>query len=240
MARRSGLLIASLVVHGALGVGVASIEIKKSRASTAISYAETQKKKKPPEPTKVEPTPPEKTPPARALARRAAPVPAEAEAPPPPKSTDSPAAFDGLPDFGVSLTGGINGTGIALPAGGGGTPRESRAVEKVLRKAAAPLAAALPSDGCDEPPAKPKGISVQQPAYTDDALAAGIEGIVRVQLTIDEIGKVLDVKLLAGLGHGLDEVSLAAARRSTFEPALHCGKPTRSTITIKMRFKLPT
>ena len=54
----------------------------------------------------------------------------------------------------------------------------------------APLAAALPSDGCDEPPAKPKPISVPQPGYTDDAQAAAIEGKVRVQLTVDETGKV--------------------------------------------------
>lgn len=226
-------------MHGALGVGVASIEIKKSRASTAISYAETQKKKKPPEPTKIEPTPPEKTPP-RALTHRAAaaPAPAEPEAPPP-KAADNHAAFDGLPDFGVSLTGGVNGTGIALPVGGGGVARE-RAVEKVVRKAAAPVAAALPSDGCDEPAAKPKPISVPQPGYTDDAQAAAIEGKVRVQLTVDETGKVVDVKLIAGLGHGLDEAALAAARRATFEPALHCGKPTQATFTISMRFKLPT
>jgi len=217
---------------------MASIEIKKSRASTAISYAESQKKKKPPEPTKVDPTPPEKTP-ARALARRAAPAPAPADAPPPPKAADTPAAFDGLPDFGVSLTGGVNGTGIALPVGGGGSPRE-RTVEKVVRKAAAPVAAALPSDGCDEPAAKPKPISVLQPGYTDDAIAAAIEGKVRVQLTVDETGKVIDVKLIAGLGHGLDEAALAAARRSTFAPAVHCGKPTQATFTISMRFKLPT
>lgn len=225
-------------MHGALGVGVASIEIKKSRASTAISYAETQKKK-PPEPTKVEPTPPEKVPPARALARRAAPAPAPAEAPPPAKAAETPAALDGLPDFGVSLTGGVNGTGIALPIGGGGAPRE-RSVEKVVRKAAAPLAAALPSDGCDEPAAKPRPISVPQPGYTEDARAAAIEGKVRVQLTVDDAGKVIDVKLIAGLGHGLDEAALAAARRATFEPALHCGRPTRATFTISMRFKLPT
>jgi len=227
-------------VHGALAVGVGSIEIKKSRASTAISYAETQKKQKPPEPTKVDPTPPEKTPPQRALARRAAAPAAEAEAPPPPKAADSPAALEGLPDFGVSLTGGVNGTGIALPLGGGGPPRAEHAVEKVIRKAAAPVAAALPSDGCDEPAAKPKPISVPQPGYTDDAQAAAIEGKVRVQLTVDETGKVVDVKLIAGLGHGLDEAALSAARRATFEPALHCGKPTQATFTISMRFKLPT
>jgi len=234
VARRSGLLVLSLAFHGALAVGVARIEIKKSRASTAIAFAET-KKKKPPEPAKVDPTPPEKAPPSRALARRAPAAPAEA---PPPVVPDAKAAFDALPDFGVSLTGGVNGTGIALPVGGGAAPGE-RAVEKVVRRAQ-PVAAALPSDGCDEPPAKPKPISPPKPGYTDEALAAGIEGKVRVQVTVDESGKVVDVKLIAGLGHGLDEAALAAARRALFEPALRCGKPTKATVTIGMLFKLPT
>jgi protein TonB len=224
----------SLALHGALAVGVASIEIKKSRAATAISYAESHKKK-PPEPSKIDPTPAEKLPPARALAHRAAAAPAEA---PPPKAVDTPRAFDGLPDFGVSLTGGVNGTGIALPVGGGGPARE-RTVERVVRKAA-PLAAALPSDGCDDPPSKPKPIFLPKPGYTEDAQAAAVEGTVRVQLTVDETGQVVDVKVIAGLGHGLDESALAAARRATFEPALHCGKPTQGTVTVKMRFKLPT
>jgi len=234
VSRRSGLVIFSLAVHGALAVGVGSIEIKKSRAATAIEYAETQKKK-PPEPTKVDPAPPEKAPPSHALARRArAPAPA---AEPPPKAAENQ-ALDALPDFGVSLTGGVNGTGVALPVGAGGPARE-RGVERVVRKAA-PVAAALPSDGCDEPPAKPKPISVPQPAYTDDAQAAAIEGKVRVQLTVDETGKVVDVKLIQGLGHGLDEAALQAARRASFEPALRCGRPARATFTIAMRFKLPT
>jgi protein TonB len=228
------VIILSVLVHGALAVGVGEIEIKKSHAATAIQYAETQKKK-PPEPAKVDPLPPEKAPPSRALARRAAAVPAAPEIAP--KAAETP-AVEGLPDFGVSLTGGVSGTGISLPVGGGGPARE-RAVEKVVRKAA-PVAAALPTDGCDEPPAKPKPISVPQPSYTDDAQAAAVEGKVRVQLTVDESGRVIDVKLIQGLGHGLDEAALQAARRATFEPALRCGKPSQATFTIAMRFKLPT
>jgi protein TonB len=224
----------SLAVHGALAVGVGSIEIKKSRAATAIEYAETQKKK-PSEPAPPDPTPPEKTPQSHALARHAAPPPPAAA--PPPKAAE-PQALDALPDFGVSLTGGVNGTGVALPLGGGGAAREP-ALEKVVRKAA-PVAAALPSDGCDEPPPKPKPNSIPQPAYTDEAQAAAIEGKVRVQLTVDETGKVIDVKLIQGLGHGLDEAALQAARRATFEPALRCGRPARATFTIAMRFKLPS
>ncbi len=234
MARRSGLFVVSLLFHGSLAVAIGSIEIKKSRAATAISYAETQKKKPPP-PAKIDEAPAQKTPPAHALAHRAAPTPAPEDTPPPAATA---AALDGLPDFGVSLSGGVNGTGIALPIGGGGSARE-RPIDKVFHKAA-PVAAVLPSDGCDDPPAKPKPISIPQPGYTPDAQAAAIEGKVRVQITVDETGKVVDVKLLQGLGHGLDEAALLAARSATFEPALHCGKPTRATFTLGMRFKLPS
>ncbi len=235
MARPSGLLLISLAAHGGLALAIGSIEIKKSHAATAIEYAETQKKKAPPPPpAKIDPTPQEKAP--HALAHRAAPAPAPADAPPPPKAAEA-AAFDGLPDFGVSLSGGVGGTGISLPVGGGG-PARDKTVEKVIRKAA-PVAAALPSDGCDDPPAKPKPLNVPQPGYTPDALSAAVEGKVRVQLTVDETGKVIDVKLVQGLGHGLDEAALQAARNATFEPALHCGKPTRATFGIAMRFKLP-
>jgi protein TonB len=234
VARRSGLVILSVLVHGALAIGIGEIEIKKSHAATAIQYAETQKKK-PPEPAKLDPAPPEKAAPSHALARRAAPSPVAPEATPKAAQT---AALDGLPDFGVSLSGGVNGTGVSLPAGSGGPARE-RVVEKVVRKAA-PVAAALPSDGCDEPAVKPKPISVPQPSYTEDAQAAAVEGKVRVQLTVDESGKVIDVKLIQGLGHGLDEAALQAARRATFEPALRCGRPTQATFTVAMHFKLPT
>ena len=237
MARRSALVFGSLAVHAALAVGVGEIEVKKSHASTAISYAETKKKPKPPEPAKVDPTPPEKAPNARALAHRA-PAPAEEAAPPPSKAAENP-ALDGLPDFGVSLTGGVNGTGIALPLGGGGAARP-QTVEKVQRLPKA-VAAALPAEGdCDEPATKPKALSVRQPQYTPDAISAAVEGKVRVQLTVDATGKVIDVKVIQGLGHGLDEAALQAARESSFEPAQHCGKAVQATFTIAMRFKLPS
>jgi len=234
VARRSGLLLASLAVHGGLALAIGSIEIKKSRAATAISYAESPKKKAvPAPPSHVEPPLPAKA--AHALGRRAAPAIAPAAAPSPPKAAQP--ALDALPDFGLSLSGGVGGTGIALPAGGAGAARD-KSVEKLIRKAA-PVAAMLASDGCDEPPAKPRPISVPQPGYTSDALSAAVEGKVRVQLTVDESGKVIDVTLIQGLGHGLDEAALQAARSASFEPALRCGKPTRATFGIAMRFKLP-
>ena len=79
-------------------------------------------------------------------------------------------------------------------------------------------------------------INVPQPAFTEAARAAGVEGKVRVELTVDETGRVVDVRVLQGLGYGLDEAALSAARSATFEPALRCGKPSRATFTISMRF----
>ncbi len=38
------------------------------------------------------------------------------------------------------------------------------------------------------------------------------------------------------LGYGLDEAAVQAAQSATFEPAVRCGKPTRATFTISMRF----
>ena len=47
---------------------------------------------------------------------------------------------------------------------------------------------------------------------------------------------LIGVRVLSGLGYGLDEAALAAAQSASFEPAVRCGKPARATFTISMRF----
>jgi periplasmic protein TonB len=226
---RTNVVVFSLIVHGAIAVGVGQIRVNESHAATAIEMTESKKhaEKTPP---KAEPPPEKAAPKAHA---KAAPLP-EQDAPP-------PASMDELPDFGLSLGGGVEGDGIALPVAGVGprTPTAT-AVTPTVKKlvSSAPKAAPAEGDGCTEPATKPRPRSVPQPAYTEDARAAGIQGKVRVQLTVDETGQVVDVKLVAGLGHGLDEIAIAAARKATFEPALRCGKPTRATFNISMRFNL--
>jgi protein TonB len=227
------LLGLSLLAHGGLAVAIGYIEHKESRAATAIEIAETKQKEPEKKPTtEVKPEQPPET---KKLARRqvAAAAPKPAEAPPPP--TQAP--IDALPDFGLELSGGT-GTGLALPAGGsarGAVPAVARALGPAVKK---PLALAGPALGgdCDEPAKKPKPLNVPQPAYTDRAREAGVEGKVRVELTVDEAGSVVSVRVLSGLGYGLDEAAVTAAQRATFEPALRCGKATRATFTISMRF----
>jgi protein TonB len=234
---RTAFIAFSLVAHGVVAFGIDGIDVKKSHAATSIEIAEVKKpaKQPPPPPAKIDP-PRRPEPPSR---ERRAVAAKPVEAPPPEAPPKAPPIAD-LPDFGLALSGGIDGSGVALPSGASaaGGPRQAGPAPSAPRKLAAldPTSRAL--DPCEEPAAKPKPRSVPQPVGTEAARAAGVEGKVRVQLTVDESGHVLDVKLLQGLGYGLDEAALAAAKRAEFEPALRCGKPARATFNISMRFTL--
>jgi protein TonB len=85
---------------------------------------------------------------------------------------------------------------------------------------------------------KPKPKGVPSPAYTAAAREANVEGKVRIEVTVGPDGAVKSARVIAGLGYGLDEAALAAARRGTFEPGTRCGKPVTATFVIAMRFSL--
>lgn len=236
---RTAFIAFSVVAHGFLVAGIDQIDVKKSHAATAIQIAEGKKKPAKKPEAKVEAPPKKPSPPAR---EKRASAPKPADPPPPPEATPPPPAapLADMPDFGVSLSGGVDGTGFALPVGGSTRPGP-RAEKPAIKSAPKQLStAATPAvvDGCEEPAAKPRPRNVPQPGYTDAARAAAIEGKVRVQLTVDETGHVVSVKLLQGLGYGLDEAALAAARQAEFEPAVRCGRPTSATFNISMRFSL--
>ena len=231
MSLRGWLIGGSLAAHGIMVVALGGIRAPAEILATAIEVTETKAKKEEPPPPREPPPEPPKPPEPKQVTKAAA------EAPPPDVApAESPSPMANLPDFGLELSGGSGAAnGLAMPAGGDAhaRPPPPKAVQKTLEKAAAPP---KPVDACDEPPAKPKLVNLPQPAYTDAARAAGIEGKIRVQLTVDEAGRVIDAKALTSLGHGLDEAALAAARAATFEAAVRCGKPSRSTFTIAIRF----
>jgi protein TonB len=132
--------------------------------------------------------------------------------------------------------GNTGGGGIAVPVGGSLKAPPARVTKTIAPKALAKAAA--PADSCLEQLIKPKPIAIPQPVYADAARAAGITGKVRVELTVDESGAVVAVKVIEGLGYGLDEAALDAARNARFEPATRCGAPTRTTFTIGIRFSI--
>jgi protein TonB len=66
-----------------------------------------------------------------------------------------------------------------------------------------------------------------QPVYPEEARRAGVQGLVVLEVSIDEQGKVGDVKVVRGLGHGCDEAMVAAVRQWRFHPATRDGKPIK-------------
>jgi TonB family protein len=63
------------------------------------------------------------------------------------------------------------------------------------------------------------------PRYTDKAREANISGVIKLYLLFAANGKISHIIVLKGLGYGLDEQALIAARQIKFEPATENGKP---------------
>jgi len=226
------LISVSVGFHAGLVLLLGEVRVEKASAATPIEITEVAAPAPPPpppEPVEVKPEPPAPEPEPE---RRRAPPPTPAKAAPAVPEAPAAPSFDSVPDFGLALEGAVGGGGVAVPVR---RPERAAPPPRVV-KALAPAAAPKLADACSEPASKPKPVSVPQPAYTEAARSAGIEGRVRVELTVDEAGRVIDVKVLAGLGYGLDEAALSAARSASFTPALRCGRPVRATFTIAMRF----
>ena len=71
--------------------------------------------------------------------------------------------------------------------------------------------------------------------YPEAAMAAGVEGGVRVELVVLPDGSVGDAFVVDGLGHGLDEEALRVVRQAEF--VNHVGEPW--TIRLVVPFELP-
>lgn len=245
--------VLSVAVHGALIGGAFAMRQPMPHVfkQVAVYIPPPKQKAHEGEPPPPEPVQEKKKPPPPPLSRKTlntkAPEPAKAAAAAPAPALMH-AALDALPDFGISLSGGDMGAGVgvAVPGnvgavGAGDAPSSTKksqgSQEKVLH-AVGPKSDGAAAADCDEEATKPKAEGFVQPQYTDDARAADIEGRVKLKLTIDAQGNVTNVEVLAGLGHGLDESAIAAAKRMHFTPAMLCGKAQSSTFVVSMRFVL--
>ena len=75
------------------------------------------------------------------------------------------------------------------------------------------------------------------PAYTEEARARHVEGEVTLDVEFTASGKVRILRVVRGLGYGLDEMAQRAAEQIRFKPATSNGTPidTRATLTIVFR-----
>jgi protein TonB len=60
------------------------------------------------------------------------------------------------------------------------------------------------------------------------ALPRGTKGDVILDIVIDTTGKIADIKMTSGLGHGIDENVIATVQQWTFHPATKDGQPVAS------------
>lgn len=75
-------------------------------------------------------------------------------------------------------------------------------------------------------------------AYTDEARRANISGDVEMEITIRRDGTVSDVRVLRGLGGGLNDRAVAAVRQWRFAPARLKGVPVDVIVQVSVEFSL--
>lgn len=77
-----------------------------------------------------------------------------------------------------------------------------------------------------------------KPDYTEEARRRGVEGDVVMEIVVEADGRVGQVRVLQGLGYGLDERAIAAARQWRFSPATRRGAAVSVMVEVAMEFKL--
>ena len=77
-----------------------------------------------------------------------------------------------------------------------------------------------------------------KPDYTEEGRRRHIEGDVVLEIVVRRDGSVGNVKLLQGLGAGLDQRAIEAVRQWRFSPAKRYGTPVDVIVEVAMEFKL--
>ena len=81
-------------------------------------------------------------------------------------------------------------------------------------------------------------LSKTNPVYTTEARTLRIEGEVVLEVRFDATGALTVLRVVAGLGHGLDEAAIAAVKKIEFTPARQNGQPVDYTATLRVVFRL--
>jgi TonB family protein len=226
--RRLGLgaLIAAALLAG-LGYGAQRFEPARKLIAKVVQMTvitEVPKPEKLPPPRTEPPPPPPKraTPPPKSAAKTAAPPPSSRE--------PQPASSEPI----VGLESGSFGSGDGASFQVGNTQMgESMSVARA--PAIGPVATALA-------PAKlvPAGVParVERCRYNQRAQRLGLEGLLVIEVDIDERGRVTEADVRKPLEQELDLECLEAVRSARFEPATLGGLAVASTRFLRLRFEL--
>jgi protein TonB len=84
----------------------------------------------------------------------------------------------------------------------------------------------------------PRVLREVKAGYSEEARRANLEGEVVLEIVVRRDGSVSDVRLLAGLPHGLNERAIAAVRQWRFAPATRLGQAVDVIVEVAVEFKL--
>jgi len=85
---------------------------------------------------------------------------------------------------------------------------------------------------------QPEVISAPEPAFTEEARQAKASGKVVVYLQVNPEGHPMHVKVIRGLGMGLDEKAIEAVRQYKFKPAMKDGHPVTVEMNVEVNFQI--
>lgn len=148
--------------------------------------------------------------------------------------------------------GGATGAATAQPrstaavqtgAFGGAAPAilQAKPTGNVRTGAFDPVAASAPQQKARVSAAPPKDVQIlfkPRPVYTDEARKLKIEGEVQLEVVFAASGEVKVLRVVKGLGHGLDEAAVQAASSIRFKPAEQDGHAVSSTAIARITFQL--
>jgi TonB family protein len=77
-----------------------------------------------------------------------------------------------------------------------------------------------------------------KPDYTEEARRRNLEGEVVLEIVVRRDGSVGNMRLLHGLGGGLDQRAMDAVRRWRFAPARRHGTPVDVLVEVAVEFKV--
>jgi TonB family protein len=79
--------------------------------------------------------------------------------------------------------------------------------------------------------------SQPEPKYSEEGRSARIQGIVMLQLVVDEQGRPTQISVLSPLGYGLDEAAIEAVTHWRFQPGTRDGKPVKVQAQVETTFR---
>ncbi len=84
----------------------------------------------------------------------------------------------------------------------------------------------------------PQPVSTPDPEYTEQARLAKTQGTCILWMIVDDQGRPRDIRVVRGLGMGLDAKAIEAVKQWKFQPAMKDGHPVNVQISVEVGFKL--